>query len=736
MQKNTVNFQRGISVANAEKPTSKHNLKRTIMKTVKKWPGMLLALLALGISGSAAGQNSNWYWEQKLEAAGGSDELVIKDIGHSYTQFPSGHRDWSIVVGYFTGDFTLNGRTVSSSGGRDGFIARVENGRIDWFTRFGGMNDDECTAVAVDLAGQPYVTGFYDDDSFVMGDNLLTPSSLTMPSGVTRSKTAAASKTPILAKFTSIGSISLFEVLDTEGEGRGISLSPQNDGTFSTGDLFLTGYFTDSIRNYTCLNCYTQNPINTGEKAFITRYSTTGNVLWSNFIDDGTSWGNGVTQEGDFIDPNTLLRVSDQDVFVTGAYVGSAEINYYSGSQPALYSYNSVDMNSFVAKLDYTTGRFEWADAIYSTGSDEGTAISIWHSFGEVYLTGNFTGSQLDFNGGSTTISAYGNSDIYIARYNNSGVCQWAQAIGSSAHNEYATDIDAYNYDAITLFIAGIYEDNADFSGRILPSVGASGDEDLFIARIDRSNGNTEWAEGIDGREQVSSDLFGSHIGARITYDPTSADSLYVAGNFVSSENPEFTNVLSTSKPVAGFVAQHGECFCPKPTAFNVTRFGLASTVSANWTESSFQGCMQNYYIRYVPLGPGTPGISGPYAFGTNNATITGLNPVLYQWELVTDCGSTSNVSPPVVKSLPTSSPENTVSVYPNPTEDLLNISSGEGIETIVVTDALGRTLLTENLSGEMPATWQLSLAQMKTGVYLITVRSATESRVFRIIKN
>lgn len=82
---------------------------------------------------------------------------------------------------------------------------------------------------------------------------------------------------------------------------------------------------------------------------------------------------------------------------------------------------------------------------------------------------------------------------------------------------------------------------------------------------------------------------------------------------------------------------------------------------------------------------------------------------------------------------------ENLVSkltVSPNPTSDIVNIANNENIlvNNVSVTDLNGRTVKTVNFAGVSEA--QVSLADLSTGVYMITISSDKGSVTKKIVKN
>jgi len=72
---------------------------------------------------------------------------------------------------------------------------------------------------------------------------------------------------------------------------------------------------------------------------------------------------------------------------------------------------------------------------------------------------------------------------------------------------------------------------------------------------------------------------------------------------------------------------------------------------------------------------------------------------------------------------------KNAVSIYPNPTGDIVNILSQEKVEFAEVFNALGQQVLTSNGS-------QLNLSQLQNGIYLLRAQiSGGKSQTFKVIK-
>jgi hypothetical protein len=76
---------------------------------------------------------------------------------------------------------------------------------------------------------------------------------------------------------------------------------------------------------------------------------------------------------------------------------------------------------------------------------------------------------------------------------------------------------------------------------------------------------------------------------------------------------------------------------------------------------------------------------------------------------------------------------QNEISVYPNPTNGLLNINSTSVIENIEIFDMLGRQLINKSIN---QTDVELDLSTFQSGVYFIKIESNGSSETRKIIKN
>jgi len=110
------------------------------------------------------------------------------------------------------------------------------------------------------------------------------------------------------------------------------------------------------------------------------------------------------------------------NIYVTGYFTSTANFD----STHSLTSNGSSDV--FIAKYNKGGGLL-WVIQVGGTGADQGNAIAADTS-GYIYVTGNYSGN-VTF-GSSTTLTATGTTDAFIAKYDTSGNLQWAVSQGGS----------------------------------------------------------------------------------------------------------------------------------------------------------------------------------------------------------------------------------------------------------------------------------------------------------------
>ena len=322
--------------------------------------------------------------------------------------------------------------------------------------------------------------------------------------------------------------------------------------TDSGGNTYTTGYYFSSLSLYNSDGTEFGTTLSGsgGDDVFIAKYNTSGAAQWVTRI-AGTSNEDAVHMSLD----------SGGNVYVIGYYRSTSLIFYNAdGTAFGTTLSNSGINDVFIAKYN-TSGVVQWATRIAGTSSEFGNGIST-DSGGNVYVTGSYSSTPLTlYNAGGTafgtTLSNSGSNDTFIAKYNTSGVVQWATRIaGTFDELGYGMHIDSGG----NVYVTGYYNSttctlyNVDGTafGTTLPSPVYN--SNCFLVKYNTS-GVVQWVARIDG---ATGDDYGYGISA------DNDQNIYVTGYYSSSplslynsDGTAFGTTLSNSGGSDTFIAKY-----------------------------------------------------------------------------------------------------------------------------------------------------------------------------------
>jgi gliding motility-associated-like protein len=345
--------------------------------------------------------------------------------------------------------------------------------------------------------------------------------------------------------------------------------------------------------------------------AFVLKYTTNANFLWG--IQLGTYGLNSSIK--------SIKILPNDTTFVVCGHHTSINADFDPG--PGVYTLNSnggVDV--FVGKYSIN-GNFIWAFGVGGNSQDLGMQLQL-DSLNNVYVSGSFIGTNVDFNPGAavTPLSSAGMSDGYIAKYSPSGNLIWAKKIGSTT-DDYAWSIIIANN---KLIASGEFSGTVDFDpSPAVYNLTSQGSADAFYSFFDLA-GNFECATAFGG---IGYDrVFSLHA--------IGTDSFYACGNFSNTVdfNPSANTLIQTSNGlydgflvkayiesdsigIAGFV---GDTICAGNTPF-------VTITLANGLNSTFNVQLSNGQTTYT-YNNITSGVAfplNPIPTSTTTYTIVGL---------------------------------------------------------------------------------------------------------------
>lgn len=316
-------------------------------------------------------------WAQRAQVGGAGQ----KAGGRGVATLADGS---AIVVGEFDTTVTLGTTTLTSAGGWDMYIAKVNtDGTYGWAIRAGGASGDD---------------GAYGVTALPTGGVLLTGFITGTASVGTQVVTSAGDKDVLVAKVNADGTVAWATRAGgtTADWGMGIAALPD-------GAAVLTGFFTGSDARFGTNALASAG----GDDLFVAKIGADGAFAWA------TRGGGTGTDRG-----RAISALDDGSATVTGYYTNAGSPTF--GSQVLA---GGAGENVVVAKTG-ATGAFTWATDAGAAGTDRGYGVSGLPD-GSSTVAGFFAQS-ITF--GATTLTATGSANPFIAGYQDAPVAPAAPA--------------------------------------------------------------------------------------------------------------------------------------------------------------------------------------------------------------------------------------------------------------------------------------------------------------------
>lgn len=468
---------------------------------------------------------------------------------------------------------------------RDCFVMKFNNaGTLIWSTYYGGNNYDEASALAIDPAGNLFITGSTNSTDFPV----FNPAN-----GAYFQPASNGSYDAFVVKLSTNGALlwGTYFGGSADDEANSVCIDPQ-------GNPILAGQTKSS--DLPTFNpgggAYYQPAPGSMFDGFIAKFTNAGSATWSTYIGGtGFDYGNSVSAD------------VNGNIFLAGATTS----NNFPTLNPGGGAYFQAAVagaafDAYVTKFT-SNGVILWSTLYGGTGTDEALTI-VNDPAGNVFVSGESAHSSFPtFNpgGGAFFQPTFGggNSDGFILKFTNAGVRTWATLIGGSgdegidSHKTLAADdcgniYVTFNTTSLTMplvapCMAGHYFDNSHNGGR-----------EIFLSKFSGAGVQT-WGTYFSGS--------GDDLREAIDLDPNG--NLFICGEWTSQNS---TTVISNTYPVIS----------PGPGAFY---------------QPNFQGGLDDGYIAKFENVPVTASAtSTPDACvcnGTATASATGGCPwYQYAW--------------------------------------------------------------------------------------------------------
>ncbi|WP_247235650.1 SBBP repeat-containing protein [Telluribacter sp. SYSU D00476] len=327
------------------------------------------------------------------------------------------------ITGSFQGSATFGTTTLTSLGDSDMFIAKYNSsGDVVWSKKVGETGEDTGYGITVDNGGNIYVTG-----------------------GLTKVPSDNSSSRPgtvYIAKLSGTGDVQW----ELKGEGTNEYNKGKGIAVDGSGNIYVTGQIVGTL-TFGTTTLATNN-----QEVFTLKLSSNGDVQWAQ-----------KSQGIFFATTNAIAIDGSGNVYVGGLFRNSIRFGSLSiGAHPTSH-------DAFLVKYG-PTGEVQWLKQVgaqyASVVDDDVNGIAVNES-GNVYVTGKFGKLANMFS--DKTLTASGESDAYIVKMTSSGDVEWAHKAGGTGF-DYGRGIAVTKQGAV--YITGSFSSTGTFGSTTLTAGG------------------------------------------------------------------------------------------------------------------------------------------------------------------------------------------------------------------------------------------------------------------------
>lgn len=426
-------------------------------------PGGRLAAARFGDVGSQAGQSidvdvngdvvvvgklggSADFGGGVLTSAGGTDAFVTKldsNFGHKWSKRYGDASDQAalsvasdsagniLVAGDFLGNVDLGLGALASAGLNDMFLAKLDaSGNPVWTKRFGSGAEDHVGAVAVDTGDNVILVGYFGGAIAFGGSPLISAGAFDV------------CVTKLTSNGTHLWSLRIGDAVEQRAHSVAID---------AAGNVYVAGRFAGTVTfGATVLTSAGADDI------FLMKVDGAGNIAWAK------RFGGGL--DGDV--PGEVTVDAAGNVIITGQFKGVADF----GAASPLMSPGLT--TAFLAKYD-AAGAHLFSKSFGDTMDQGGVAV-VTNAQNDVFVAAtNFGTIPL----GAGVVSA-GSSDIFLGRFDLTLTSVWAEGFGDPLA-QAPTDLAMGPLG--NLYMTGIIAGDVAFGETVLTG---GADQDIFVAKF------------------------------------------------------------------------------------------------------------------------------------------------------------------------------------------------------------------------------------------------------------
>jgi len=481
--------------------------------------------------------------------------IAVDSSGNAYVVGSTSSTNFPIV----------NPKQSFSGGNSDVFVAKLNStgSALTYSTYLGGSQNDSATSVAINSAGNAFVTGYSESSNF--------------PTASPRQASLQGSRDAIVFELGTTGNTLVYSTYhggSGDEVGAGIAVD-------SSGNAYVVGSTTST--NFPTASAY-QSTYKFVSDAFVTKFNSTGSAMTYSTYLGGTDY-----DEGDGIAVD-----SSGNAYVTGT-TSSTNFPTVSPRQASSGGFQDV----FVTKLNAAGSAPVFSTYHGGNGYDVARGIALDAS-NNIYITG-MTGSTNFPTAGPIQANNAGSNDAFVSKLNSagSGLVYSTYIGGSGLDSAQGIAVDSSGNAAI----AGWSYSTPNFPAvnplQSIPSENSGGYES-FVAKINSAGNGFLYSTYLGG---VGSDsALGVATNATATYVVGYADGFPVtAGAFqttnAGSGDAFIAKIVEGTNPTYYTVAGHLQYASGTPVV------GATIQLSGSQTKTTQTSSNGNYVFQLLTAG-------------------------------------------------------------------------------------------------------------------------------------
>jgi hypothetical protein len=427
---------------------------------------------------------------------------------------------------------TANARQATTGGFSDAFVTKLNaaGSALVYSTYLGGSGNESGFGIAVDSAGNAYITGPTQSFNFPTANALQG----------TKGDASTSNNDVFISKLNAAGSALTYSTY----LGGLSDEKPGNIAVDSAGSAYIAGVTFSN--NFPTANAL-QGTIKGSLDAFVTKINAAGSALvYSSYL------GGTVTDQA-----NRIAVDSAGNAYVTGA-TNSDDFPTANALQSTKGRFNDV----FVTKLNATGSALVYSTFVGGSDDEFGFGLAL-DSTGNAYVTGGTKSTDFPAINALQGTKA-GDQDTYVMKLNAAGsALVYSTFLGGTGFDEgHKIAVDG---------VGNAYVTGTTFSSNFPTTTGAfrttlAGTSDAFVTKI-----------GDLSTVQFSASLYtvGEGDGFRtITVERTGNTSSAMTVDYLSSDHSNPADFISCTSPGAGLASSR----CDFTTAVGTLRFAAGET--------------------------------------------------------------------------------------------------------------------------------------------------------------